>query len=129
MILTKDPYHTPEQDEEKIRIYNSRGETRVSNFDKKSKIYVRGRMYPGLSISRSLGDLLAHHIGVKSEPNVKIIELQQNDKFVIMGTEGIWSHMGQEDVGEIVAEFALKDPGTSCDLISQKVKDICHSEG
>ena len=32
-------------------------------------------MYPGLSVSRSLGDLLAHHIGVKSEPDVHVYEL------------------------------------------------------
>ena len=43
--------------------------------DKKSKIYVRARMYPGLTITRSLGDLLAHHIGVTSEPDVKVHDI------------------------------------------------------
>jgi len=46
-ILTL-PFHTPEESEEKIRIYNNRGETRLSPLDKKPKIYVRARMYPGL---------------------------------------------------------------------------------
>ena len=52
--------HSPESNEEKIRIYNNQGEIRRSNLDKKPKIYVRARMYPGLTISRSLGDLIAH---------------------------------------------------------------------
>lgn len=66
------PEHTPSDDNEKIRIYNRRGEVRSTAHDKKNRIYVRARMYPGLSTSRSLGDLLAHHIGVTSEPNIKI---------------------------------------------------------
>lgn len=68
---TLTPEHSPKVESEKIRIYNNRGETRTS-LDNKVRIYVRARMYPGLSISRSLGDILAHHIGVTSEPNVKI---------------------------------------------------------
>ena len=114
--------------DEKIRIFNNRGETRQSNLDKKSKIYVRARMYPGLSISRSLGDLLAHHIGVTSEPEVAIRDIEQGDKFLTIATDGVWSHLGAEDVGEIVSEFGLKDPGTTCDLITQKIRDLCHQE-
>jgi hypothetical protein len=45
--------------------------------DKKPRVYVRGRMYPGLSTTRSLGDLLAHQIGVTSEPSVKVINLSK----------------------------------------------------
>ena len=81
-------------------------------------------MYPGLSISRSLGDLLAHHIGVTSEPEIVIRDIEQGDKFLTIATDGVWSHLGVEDVGEIVSEFALKDPGTTCDLITQKIKDL-----
>lgn len=33
-------------------------------------------MYPGLTISRSLGDLIAHQIGVTSEPEFVSYELQ-----------------------------------------------------
>ena len=87
--LTTD--HTPELEEERVRIFNSRGETRMSNLDKKSKIYVRARMYPGLSISRSLGDLLAHHIGVTSKPDVRVHEIIPSDKFFTIASDGVWS--------------------------------------
>jgi hypothetical protein len=69
------PEHIPTDEIEKIRIYNHRGEIRTSALEKKTRIYVRARMYPGLSTSRSLGDVLAHHIGVTSEPNVKVVDL------------------------------------------------------
>ena len=52
--------HSPDNNIEKIRIYNNQGEIRRSNQDKSNKIFVRARMYPGLTISRSLGDLIAH---------------------------------------------------------------------
>ena len=54
------PDHIPTDDMERIRIYNHRGEVRSSILEKKTRIYVRARMYPGLSTSRSLGDILAH---------------------------------------------------------------------
>ncbi len=56
--LTK-PAHTPENKNEQVRIYRNSGEIRSSYYEKE-KIYARGRMYPGLSVSRSLGDLMAH---------------------------------------------------------------------
>ena len=101
----------------------------MSNLDNKSKIYVRARMYPGLSISRSLGDLLAHHIGVTSKPEVHIHEIMPSDKFLTIATDGIWSNLEIDDVGEIVGEFGLKDPGQSFHLISQKIKDTCYQTG
>ena len=76
--------HTPEILLEKMRIYKNGGETRED--EGCSRIYQRGRMYPGLKVSRSLGDILAHHIGVKSEPNVVIRELKNTDKFVTVAT-------------------------------------------
>ncbi len=79
--------------------------------EKKTRIYVRARMYPGLSTSRSLGDVLAHHIGVTSEPNVKVMEITPQDKFIVMATDGIWDVLGNEEVVEIVNEYGIRHPG------------------
>lgn len=54
------PAHKPDLPNEKARIYNQRGEVRESPIDMKSRIYVRARMYPALTTSRSVGDLLCH---------------------------------------------------------------------
>ena len=70
--------HTPSDEKEMARIFVNRGEVKTGmtlSGDKKPRIYVRGRTYPGLSASRSLGDLLAHHIGVTSEPSFRIINM------------------------------------------------------
>ena len=81
------PEHNLSNKQEKIRIYNSRGEIRVSPIGKKIRIYVRARMYPGLSVSRSLGDILAHHIGVTTYPCTKVHNLTNNDRFFVIATD------------------------------------------
>ena len=121
------PEHTPEIEHEKIRIYNNRGETRSCPLDKKVRIYVRARMYPGLSISRSLGDILAHHIGVTSEPNVDVHHLNSSDKFVAIGSDGIWDYLGYDEVVEIINDYGIRDPGTSTEFICSKARDVCYS--
>jgi serine/threonine protein phosphatase PrpC len=67
--------HSPLNSMELRRIYSNKGEVKTGltlSGDKKPRVYVRGRMYPGLSTTRSLGDLLAHNIGVTSEPSIII---------------------------------------------------------
>jgi len=70
--------HTPANQSERNRIYARRGEVKTGTSlsgDKKPRVFVRGRSYPGLSTTRSFGDLLAHHIGVTSEPSFKVINI------------------------------------------------------
>ena len=85
-------------------------------------------MYPGLSISRSLGDILAHHIGVTSEPDIKVQEITPNDKFLAIGSDGIWDNLGHDEVIEIINNYGMRDPGTSTEFICSKVRDICTSD-
>ena len=94
--------------------------------DKKSRVYVRGRMYPGLSTTRSLGDLLAHQIGVTSEPSIKVMNMtkEQCERFIAIGTDGIWDNMTAEDLMDNVKDMALKEVGTSSEFIVSKIRDM-----
>ena len=122
--------HTPSNATEIHRVYQHRGEVKTGmtlSGDKKPRIYVRGRTYPGLSISRSLGDLLGHHIGVTSEPSVRIIYLSQNqsERYIALGTDGIWDNMGPEDVIEHVNEHGMKEMGIGSEYVCNKARDLC----
>lgn len=88
---------------------------------------MRGRTYPGLSTSRSLGDLLAHHIGVTSEPSVRIIDLskQQTERFIAIATDGIWDNMPPEDLVENIKEHGMKDIGAGSEYVAAKARDLC----
>ncbi|CAN0541399.1 unnamed protein product [Ectocarpus sp. 12 AP-2014] len=41
-------------------------------------------------MSRSLGDDIAHQAGVSSEPEVKEHQIDANDQFLILATDGVW---------------------------------------
>ena len=103
------PGHKPTLHKEKVRIYNFGGEIRESPIDLKSRVYVRARMYPALTTSRSFGDLICHQIGVKSEPDIRIHEVLQHDKFFVMATNSLWEFLGPEEVIEIINEYDTKE--------------------
>jgi hypothetical protein len=84
------PKHNGENPREAMRIYKHGGETRQGKFDKRSKIYQRTRMYPGVQVTRSLGDLIAHHIGVTSEPQFVVHDIAKADAFMTIATDSVW---------------------------------------
>ncbi len=60
---------------------------------------------PGISITRSLGDIKAKKIGFISVPEIDHIILKKTDKFIIVASDGLWEVMtSAEAVG-----FVLKN--------------------
>jgi len=53
---------------------------------------------PGLAMSRSLGDRVAHSVGVSSVPEVKEFYLGRDDKFIVIASDGVWEFLSNEDV-------------------------------
>jgi len=88
---------------EKMRIYKHGGEIRHPSYDR-PRVYQRTRMFPGLGVTRSLGDLLGHHIGVSSEPDVVVHDIRGEDLFLTIGTESVWSALQAEEISEILRE-------------------------
>ena len=58
-------------------------------------------------MSRSLGDRVAHSVGVNCIPEVKEFHIQPNDKFIVIATDGLWEFMSNEEVSAIVAPYYL----------------------
>ena len=53
------------------------------------KIYMGDQKVPGLDITRSIGDKIGKFIGMISIPETKSFVLQPEDKFIIIGTQGL----------------------------------------
>ena len=51
--------HTAKNGSEKYRIYDNNGEVRTTH-DSNERVFLRGRMFPGMKTTRSFGDLIAH---------------------------------------------------------------------
>ena len=53
------------------------------------RIWIKEEEVPGLAMTRSFGDRVAATVGVISEPEIKEMELNINDKFMIIASDGI----------------------------------------
>ena len=49
-------------------------------------------------MSRSFGDRVAHSVGVISEPSIRKYILKPYDKFLVMGSDGIWQYLTNFEV-------------------------------
>lgn len=65
---------------------------------------------PGIAMTRTLGDLQAKRIGLISEPEIQHIELNpKQDKFIVIGSDGIWDVMTSGEVCGFVDAYEPKD--------------------
>lgn len=69
----------------------------------------------GLAMSRSLGDAIVHTIGVSAEPEITDHEISDVDDFIIMGTDGVWDVIDNDQAVEIVAQVIKKSQGQGWD--------------
>lgn len=60
---------------------------------------------PGIAMTRTLGDLQAKKIGLISEPEVQRIELTRQDKFIVIGSDGVWDVMQSAEVVGFVNQY------------------------
>ena len=60
------------------------------------RVWLPDQDLPGLAMSRSMGDQVAHSVGVTDEPEVLEYLLGPNDRFVIIGSDGLWEFLSNE---------------------------------
>ena len=65
--------------------------------------------YPGLAISRTVGDEDAKKIGVTYEPELFKYELKKGDRVIIIATDGLWELISNEEAVEIIGECINKE--------------------
>ena len=56
-------------------------------------------------MSRSLGDKIAHSIGVIDEPEFKIFEYDGTEKFIVIASDGIWEYLHGDDCIKVIRPF------------------------
>lgn len=66
------------------------------------RIWMKGCDYPGIAMSRSIGDKIAHNIGVINEPEILSFCLDENSKYFILGSDGVWQHLNNNDIIDII---------------------------
>ena len=72
------------------RIYEHGGEIRKLLGEVKSRIFVKGKYFPGLINTRSIGDHIGKSIGIMFKPHVTKFKLNNSQKyFLLMCSDGI----------------------------------------
>lgn len=66
------------------------------------RVWLPNMMLPGLAMARSIGDDIAATVGVHATPEIRVHELTERDKFMVIASDGVWEFLSNEDVIEIV---------------------------
>lgn len=116
--------HKPNLPKEKKRIINSGGDVKLLEGDVPHRVFVRGRPFPGLAMSRSLGDFIAHMVGVSAEPEVFVHNLTEKDEFIFVASDGVWEFLETKEVGDIIHSYGAKKIKESCEKVAKKSWDL-----
>ncbi|GAB68759.1 protein phosphatase 2C domain containing protein [Plasmodium cynomolgi strain B] len=104
--ITED--HKPSLKLEKDRIVAFGGEVKKLQGDVSYRVFVKNEMYPGLAMSRAIGDITSSFIGVTCEPTINIFDKSEEDKFIIVATDGIWEFISSEECVQMVSRKRKK---------------------
>ena len=99
----------PDLPEEKERIIRSGGQVNKLGDDDDDigpyRVWVKGENYPGLAMSRSIGDFAAKSVGVISDPEILEFELTSDTKFIVLASDGVWEFLSNKQVVDIVNRY------------------------
>ena len=106
--------HKPSEKDEKNRILSNEGRVEkykdeFGNYNGPLRVWLKYEETPGLAMTRSFGDELAHKIGVIVEPEIKEYVFLSEDKFFIIGSDGLWEYISSEECVNMVKDFYLKN--------------------
>lgn len=100
--------HKPDHPDEKKRIIKAGGRVQSMQDDGENvgpaRVWQKDRCSPGLAMSRSIGDTVAHSVGVIAVPEVKTITVKPGDRFFILASDGIWEFITNLEASQIVDE-------------------------
>lgn len=122
--------HLPNVKEEKSRIESKGGEIRMSKDGKTWRIFGVGANYPGITMSRVIGDEMAKKFGVTAEPSIMQIKVShKTDLFVILASDGVWEVVSNESITEIVQKSGKKRLMSAAELISEIAFQVSIEKG
>ena len=111
--------HKPTEKDESQRIYENDG--RIQPFTEEGgefvgpqRVWLKKEEVPGLAMTRSFGDRVAATVGVISEPEIKEFDFDENDKFMIIASDGIWEFISSQECVNIVKDFYEKNDLKGC---------------
>jgi serine/threonine protein phosphatase PrpC len=115
--ITRD--HKPSLPDEAKRILEKGGRIEPmrdedNTFIGPPRVWLKEQDYPGLAMSRSFGDRVAHSVGVSEEPEIKEYTFCKEDKFFVVASDGLFEFISSHDIVEIIKDFYLSGDIVGC---------------
>ena len=106
--------HKPTEEDEAQRILEYDGEIEKiedddGNWTGPLRVWVKGSDGPGLAMTRSFGDEVGASVGVISVPEVSEYKVKDEDRAIIIASDGLWEYMDNKDVTEKVKKLIDKN--------------------
>ena len=93
------------------------------------RVWIKGEHYPGIAISRSIGDVDSKKIGVIPNPEIIEYKLNPQSKYMIICSDGIWEYISNEQAMIIGNKYYEKnDPIGLCKELTEKSNEIWMKE-
>merc|ERR1711933_139800 len=112
--------HKPDSPKEKERILASGGRVFAVEYDDgidgPPRVWLGHMDVPGLAMSRSLGDVVAHTAGVISEPEFTDYDLEPTtDRVIVVATDGLWEFVDSDETIKLL--FPTPGPAEAVDCL------------
>ena len=78
------------------------------------RVWLKNEDVPGLAMSRSFGDEVAASVGTISEPEIEEYEITEEDKFIIIASDGIWEFISSQECVEFIKDYYEKKDLEGC---------------
>lgn len=106
--------HKPDLPAEQARIQKAGGRVAplASWPDGPRRVWLPTDDVPGLAMSRSMGDRLAHRVGVVAEPEIKSHKLDtEKDHYMILASDGVWEFIESQESVDMVSTMPVPVSG------------------
>ena len=102
--------HKPSEENEMKRIISSGGRIQPYKDENNNpigpeRVWLLDDDVPGLAMSRSFGDEIAHNVGVICVPEVGTFDLKEEDKFFVVASDGLWEFISSEECVKVIGSF------------------------
>ena len=123
--------HKPELPEEKKRIIESGGRVDKIYGMGPFRVWFKDAEYPGLAMSRSIGDGYAHKVGVIDIPEIMEFNIDEvSPRAIIVASDGVFEFLKNEDIKNIIGKyFYNKDCEGCAKEIVQNARQIWENSG
>jgi len=73
------------------------------------RVWIKNKNYPGLAMSRSLGDYKGKECGIIPLPEIIEYDLDEKSKYMVICSDGVWEFLSNKNVMEIGNSYYLNN--------------------